>query len=99
MGFASSATIGRLLFISFYFRLSNTDGKYFHGFLKKKLLSDGQRAVPRDGEKCKKSAQDQDRLVLSDAPKLLDFARLYLYYEYLRFMSLDFSLRCCGDQG
>jgi len=65
----------------------------------KKAASNAQRAVPRDGEKCKKSARDQDRLVLSDAPKLLDFARLYLYYEYLRFMSLDVSLRCCGDQG
>jgi len=59
----------------------------------KSCFLNGQRAVPRDGEKCKKSARDQDRPVPSDAPKLLDFARLYLYYEYLRFISLDSSLR------
>jgi hypothetical protein len=45
------------------------------------------------GERCNKSAQARTGLS-SEAAKRIDFARLYLYYEYLRFISLYFSL-CC----
>jgi hypothetical protein len=40
----------------------------------------------------------QGKRVRSGIPKLIDFASLPLYYEYLRFISLIFFFTLCCDQ-